>query len=271
MTIKQLGGVFGRNPTFNDVTIEGELTFEGDIDVNSDLKVNGDLDVVGDITAGNQAFLKTVISEYSMEVGGQYGKMVGTKTGSGVGGLEFYSYSGGLYKTADLTNSGNLNLTTGNLIVSSGAGIDFSATAGTGTSELFDDYEEGIHETTLTPSVSGTITLSSSQNTLSYTKIGRMMHVTGYLQITGTSSPVGYIKISLPTAIGNVDDSGAATSGSITITGSTANVRDYICVGLETENFVRVYLGDATTIQSDSADALSGSDFVYLSFSYVSA
>jgi hypothetical protein len=160
----------------------------------------------------------------------------------------------------------------GNLVfANAGNGIDFSATAGAGTSELLDDYEEGIHETTLTPSVSGTITLSSSQNILSYTKIGRMMLVTGYLQITGTSSPVGYIKISLPTAIGNVDDSGAATSGSITITGSTANVRDYICVGLETENFVRVYLGDATTIQSDSANALSGSDFVYLSFSYVSA
>ena len=43
MTIKQLGGVFGRNPTFNDVTIEGELTFNGDIDVGSDLKVDGDL------------------------------------------------------------------------------------------------------------------------------------------------------------------------------------------------------------------------------------
>jgi hypothetical protein len=47
MTIKQLGGVFGRNPTFNDVTIEGQLTFDGDIDINSDLKVNGDLEVIG--------------------------------------------------------------------------------------------------------------------------------------------------------------------------------------------------------------------------------
>ena len=43
MTIKQLGGVFGRNPTFNDVTIEGQLTFDGDIDINSDLKIEGDL------------------------------------------------------------------------------------------------------------------------------------------------------------------------------------------------------------------------------------
>jgi hypothetical protein len=45
MTIKQLGGVFGRNPTFNDVTIEGQLTFDGDIDINSDLKINGELEV----------------------------------------------------------------------------------------------------------------------------------------------------------------------------------------------------------------------------------
>ena len=47
MSIKQNGGVFGRNPTFNDVTIDGTLTFNGDIDIDSDLKVAGDLDVTG--------------------------------------------------------------------------------------------------------------------------------------------------------------------------------------------------------------------------------
>jgi hypothetical protein len=47
MTIKNNGGIFGRNPTFNDVTIEGQLTFDGDIDVNSDLKVDGNLFVTG--------------------------------------------------------------------------------------------------------------------------------------------------------------------------------------------------------------------------------
>ena len=29
MTIKQQGGVFGRNPTFNDVEVEGSLTVGG--------------------------------------------------------------------------------------------------------------------------------------------------------------------------------------------------------------------------------------------------
>jgi len=37
MTIKHLGGIFGRNPTFNDVTIEGQLTFDGGIDINSNI------------------------------------------------------------------------------------------------------------------------------------------------------------------------------------------------------------------------------------------
>jgi len=56
MTIKQYGGVFGRNPTFNDVTIEGQLTFDGDIDINSDLKVSGDIETTGNViiaTSGN--------------------------------------------------------------------------------------------------------------------------------------------------------------------------------------------------------------------------
>ena len=45
-----------------------------------------------------------------------------------------------------------LTLTTGNLIVASGQGIDFSATSGTGTSELLADYEEGTYTPTVTAS-----------------------------------------------------------------------------------------------------------------------
>jgi hypothetical protein len=146
-----------------------------------------------------------------MEVGGQYGKMVGTKTGSGVGGLEFYSYSGGLYKTADLTNSGNLNLTTGNLIVSSGAGIDFSATAGTGTSELFDDYEEGVYTAILTPTT-GSITLQYDQ--LKYTKIGRLVTVAGLLRVASVSSPTGNTTLNLPFAISTGSNFSNRSAGS---------------------------------------------------------
>jgi len=55
MTINHLGGIFGRNPTFNDVTIEGTLTFDGDIDISSDLKVDGDLVVTGNVGIGTSS------------------------------------------------------------------------------------------------------------------------------------------------------------------------------------------------------------------------
>ena len=50
-----------------------------------------------------------------------------------------------------------LTLTTGNVIVANGQGIDFSATPGTGTSELFADYEEGNYTATFTPRPSGKV------------------------------------------------------------------------------------------------------------------
>jgi hypothetical protein len=49
---------------------------------------------------------------------------------------------GTISPTEKLEVSGNIKLS-GNVVVASGQGIDFSATSGTGTSELLADYEEG--------------------------------------------------------------------------------------------------------------------------------
>lgn len=68
------------------------------------------------------------------------------------------------------TLTGDVAMTTGNLVVgTSGKGIDFSATPGTGTSELLADYEEG----TWTPSLGGNTTYTLRVGT--YTKIGRVV------------------------------------------------------------------------------------------------
>ena len=78
-----------------------------------------------------------------------------------------------------------LTLTTGNLIVASGQGVDFSATPGTGTSELFDDYEGGDW----TPSLGGTATYGGATYGR-YTKIGRVVTVQFRIDVTllGTGS-----------------------------------------------------------------------------------
>jgi hypothetical protein len=84
--------------------------------------------------------------------------------------------------------TGNAVLTSGNLVVADGNGIDFSATSGTGTSELLDDYEEG----TFTPTAFGGTTAGTTtyvQQHGYYTKIGRQVTVVVYVAwsaMTGT-------------------------------------------------------------------------------------
>lgn len=84
--------------------------------------------------------------------------------------------------------SGDQTIIDGNLVIgTSGKGIDFSATPGTGTSELFNDYEEGTWTPTLT-SASGVCTLTASSG--AYTKIGRMVYFRGSITFT-TDASVG--------------------------------------------------------------------------------
>ena len=159
MTIKQLGGVFGRNPTFNDVTIEGELTFDGDIDVNSDLKVDGDLEVTGTILVNNS------IPQAKIDV----------RTDPGDYAVRLENGLGTYFRVADggITEVGN-NVK----FLNAGSGIDFSATSGTGTSELFDDYEEGTWTPTLTFASAGDLSIAYSNRIGNYVKIGRVVVLT---------------------------------------------------------------------------------------------
>jgi hypothetical protein len=73
--------------------------------------------------------------------------------------------------------AGDVTILTGNVVMAtSGKGIDFSATAGTGTSELLADYEEGAWA----PTVSGEVNLTSTTLVSArYTKIGRVVTVSG--------------------------------------------------------------------------------------------
>jgi hypothetical protein len=112
--------------------------------------------------------------------------------------------------------TGNQTLSTGNLVIgTSGQGIDFSATPGTGTSELLADYEEGTFTATLT-TTTGSITLLSAVNECSYTKVGRQVTVTGLIIVSSVSSPTGSISLNLPFAIGNGAES-SLSGGSFVI------------------------------------------------------
>ena len=88
--------------------------------------------------------------------------------------------TGNTVLSATPTLSGDVTLSTGNLVIGTdGKGIDFSVTSsgsGTMTSELLADYEEG----TWTPTAGATSESGSGQ----YTKVGRLVNVRCSLSIT---------------------------------------------------------------------------------------
>jgi hypothetical protein len=204
MTIKQLGGVFGRNPTFNDVTIEGQLTFDGAVDVNSDLTVDGNLAVTG--TGDFDGDLNVNAGDIVVDAG--YVDI----THTGDRALRFQRDSANTFSFEHATdkiylwnatashapiliqNDGNIELGVGNLkFNTAGKGIDFSATAGTGTSELFDDYEEG----TWTPTISsGATSITYGTQDGHYTKIGQMVFFRLNLTTSAATADANQFQIS---------------------------------------------------------------------------
>jgi hypothetical protein len=98
--------------------------------------------------------------------------------------------SGDTFTLGSGANIAGLTLSDNILFDTASKGIYLGVTTAT-ASNLLDDYEEGTFITTLTPSTSGSITVSNSENELKYTKIGNTVFIQGRLTITGSSSPVG--------------------------------------------------------------------------------
>lgn len=118
---------------------------------------------------------------------------------------------------ADLTagraiSATELTVTTGNVIIgTSGKGIDFSATSGTGTSELFADYEEGTWTPIYSQGVTSPIYASTNGH---YVKIGSAVYITLRIQLSGGTANANQLIIDgLPFTTG----SGTGIQGAFTI------------------------------------------------------
>ena len=173
MTIKQQGGIFGRNPSFNDVTATNTTT--------TDLSVTD-----GDITLSKSGTTSGLITQGAVSEGAN--RMALGNGDTGVWFLDNLESIVPFNPAAGTSRGSAINLgyssipfanlyLSGNVKVGDGSGIDFSATSGTGTSELFDDYEEG----TWTASYGGATTDGY------YTKIGRFVVCDITLNVNGLS------------------------------------------------------------------------------------
>jgi len=103
----------------------------------------------------------------------------------------------------NISSGGDVSIADGNLVVANGHGIDFSATANaqpgqynsispTTDSEVLHDYEYG----SFTPHIrtqGGTSNATYAQKGGYYTKIGRMVYVTFFMNWSNGSNHSGYI------------------------------------------------------------------------------
>jgi hypothetical protein len=78
----------------------------------------------------------------------------------------------------------------------SGSGISFPATqSASSDANTLDDYEEGTWTPTLTAGGSGTITVNNAASVNRYTKIGQLVTITAYIEVSSVSSPVGRLAL----------------------------------------------------------------------------
>jgi len=228
MTIKQQGGIFGRNPTFNDAEVD-DLTVTGSSTLNGAFSVQGTSGKLNQSDAGNVLQIAQGMNTESAVVQVGIGR-----SGDGFSYIDLFGTSGATFGTRLIRNGGTNGVTllqskgtggltirtddaaavvfqtdgneaarfntSGNLAFPSGQGIDFSATSGTGTSELFDDYEEGLWSPTVD---SGTCYVSYG----SYIKIGKMVHATFKIADLSDTTTASAINVSLPFTAGSFSSS----------------------------------------------------------------
>jgi hypothetical protein len=166
---------------------------------------------------------------------------------------------------------GNSSVTThrfyGNLTpITAAKGINFTAnTPAAGmTSQLLNWYEEGTFSPTLAPTTSGTITASGAAR---YTRVGRLVTVEGYINVSAVSSPVGELRLGgFPFTL-SASSNGAGSIQPYGFGNTSLNTALYMLgVGGTAYAYIRGYLNGAQ-IQTIANNAQNGAGMQF-TFTY---
>jgi hypothetical protein len=216
-------------PSGNNIVVPGNATITGDLTAGTTTLVAHAAGYTGKVGIG------TATPAHTLQVQAASGNIMsftdGTTPGSlysggGYAGFTIPAASSGFFinpagnfatistngvENVRVESAGNLKVNYGNLIIgTSGKGIDFSATAnssGTMTSELLNDYEEGTFTPTVTAQAG--IPVTTTVNTASYTKIGRVVVVQIDISIVAAGTASSSLIFSLPFTQGTDAQTGA--------------------------------------------------------------
>ena len=186
---------------------------------------------------------------------------------------------------ANNLNNGSL---AGELALRGSSGISFSGNEGSATqvrinqhgllfgsdtasANALDDYEEGTYTATLTCLTSGTITVNSSNDQLYYTKIGRVVYVTGRISVSAVSSPNGVqLRLNLPIVSAAGTEESGRVIGWVQVQGAAKDVQDYTSQPTAGGNtYIQIGFSDNTIFTGDICGDINTSTKIAVNFHYV--
>ena len=142
---------------------------------------------------------------------------------------------------------------------------------GTAAANALDDYEEGAYDVAVS-TTSGSITLHSGFNSASYTKVGRLVHVNGLLNVASVSSPTGVVTLSLPFVPVDLSERRGDSTTSLYITGvASNNVADFVTSINEGAAAFYIQLGDNNSPVNDAGEQIQANVNIVFSASYHTA
>jgi hypothetical protein len=191
--------------------------------------------------------------------------------------LRFYSApssDGDPDERLSISGDGDVTVSTGNLVMgTAGKGIDFAFATNDSemTSELLDDYEEGLATMAFSPGA-GSITIASSYEKLSYTKIGRVVHMNGQIAANGISGlgSGNTLQITgLPFAAVNLDDAAGRAAWFVPYdAGGTITQGNEIFAFINEGGSVINIYEQNTAGASNKAEMIGANTSLYFSFTY---
>jgi hypothetical protein len=230
------------------------------LEVTGTSKLTGNVGV-GQASGANSLIVASVAEEYSAKIFNQFngaagnGLWVDTRYNTSTNVPFRVTSNSGTSELIQVSGTGNVTLGIGNLVIgTSGKGIDFSATAGTGTSELLDDYEEG----TWTPAIISGGSRTYTSQIGSYTKVGRLVTVQIQIIVNVATSPSGTMEVSgLPFTVS------AGSKGVVAIVADQTSASAIQWVGYPTASSqnIRIYTYASGTLSNPGAYIASGSQF----------
>ena len=190
------------------------------------------------------------------------------------------SYSGGAYNIMARSTNGNggyhnftgqaSNGTITSYISHNGRGYFEDGVKFDSSGEVLDTYEQGTFDPTITANSGGSITLNSGYNTLSYTKIGRIVHISGQIRVSSVSSPVGNTNITnLPFTAQSTTEQGRAGTACFYYDASAGSGNYYRAVPIHvTEGTTTLKI---LNLHSFGGITVAANDELAFAYSYIAA